>query len=106
MEVHREGPHDPLHVVRGEAVYQGAQPLVERGVVVEPQALAQEPYLLLRLEEPPAFLFDQDLPEDPTQQVDVPPQRLVFGLEPDPGREVRVPGPRRLEGCLPDRHVR
>ncbi|MEJ7843945.1 MAG: hypothetical protein WKF95_19470 [Rubrobacter sp.] len=76
---------------RDETVYQGAQPLVERGVIVEPQALVQEPDLLLRLEEPPAFLLDQDLPEDPTQQVDVPPERLVFGLEPDPGGRSAYP---------------
>jgi hypothetical protein len=106
LEVHGEGAHDPVQVVRLEAVDQAPQPRVEPGVVVEAQPLAQQAYLLLGVEQAPALLLDQDLPEHPPQQVDVPPQRLVLGRETDPGGKVRVPGPRRLLCLLTGTHGR
>jgi len=60
----------------------------------------------LGVEQAPALLLDQDLPKYPPEQVNVPPQRLGYGRETDPGREVRVPSPRRLLSPLTDTHGR
>jgi hypothetical protein len=62
------------------------------GVVVEAQALAKESDLLLGLEKFLALLLDQDPTKHASEEVGVPPQRLVFWLEADPGRKVSVPG--------------
>jgi hypothetical protein len=71
------------------------EPRLERGVVVGAKPLAQEPYLLFCAEEVWTLLFEQYPTQDPPQEVDVPPQRLVLRLEADPGRQVGVLGPRR-----------
>ncbi|MDP8901351.1 MAG: hypothetical protein M3N33_09475 [Actinomycetota bacterium] len=106
LEVHGERAHDPVKVFLFQAVDQVAEPPLEPGLVVEAQPLAQQPYFFFGVEEAPALLLDQDLPEHPPEQVDVPPQRLVLGRETDPGGEVRVPDPRRLLCPPTDTHSR
>src|SRR5215217_2396032 len=104
LEVHREGPDDPLELLRVHTLDLPPEPLVQRGVVIEAQPLAKEPNLLLSVEETLAFLLDKDLAKHPPEQIYVTPKRLVLGLEADPGRQIRILRLRRRRGLLADIH--
>ena len=106
LKVHGERAHDPAQLLHAHGVDPPPEPLVEFGVVVEAQALAKEPDLLLGLEKFLALLLDQDPSKHAPEEVDVPPQRLVFRLEADPGRKVSVPGTRHRRRSAADIHAR
>jgi hypothetical protein len=80
LEVHRERAHYPPELPDAHGVYPPPEPFVELRGVVEAQPLAQEPDLLLGLEEVLTLLLDEDATERPPEEVDVPAQRLVFRL--------------------------
>ena len=90
LEVDRERPHDAAHLRLVHAVDPVAEPLVEFGVVVKAQPLAEKPDLLFRPKKALAFLLPDHLPQGPAQQVDVPAQGLVFGGESYAGWQVRI----------------
>ena len=106
LEVHGERTYDSSQLLHAHGLDPSPQLLVQFGVVVEAQALAKEPDLFLGLEEVLAFPLDQDPTNHTPEEVDVPPQRLVFWLEADPGREVSVPGAWHRRGSAADIHAR
>ncbi len=106
LELHGERAHDPSQLLHAHDVDPSPQPLFPFGVVFEAQAPANEPDLFLGLEEVLALLLDQDPTKYAPEEVDVPPQRLVFGLEADPRREVSAPRTWHRRRCAADIHGR
>src|SRR5918994_4972301 len=105
LKIHGERAHNPPQLLHAHGVDPQPESLVLFGVVVEAQALAKEPDLLLGLEKFLALLLDQDPTKHAPEKVDVPPQRLVFWLEADPGRKVSVPGPLYRRRSAADIHA-
>jgi hypothetical protein len=60
------------------------EPLVEPRVVAEAQPLAQETYFFLGVEKVSALPLYENLAENPSEEVDVPPQGLVLRFETEP----------------------
>jgi hypothetical protein len=104
LEVHGKSAHDPPQLLHAHAFYLSPEPLVELWVVIESQPLAEESDLLLGLEELLALLLDEDPPQHPPQEVDVPSQGLVFRIEADPWRKVSVSGPRYFSRSIAECH--
>jgi hypothetical protein len=88
LKIYRESAHDSTEILRAHPLYALPQPLVEFGVEIEAEPLAQKPDLLLRTEQALALLFNDYLPQNAPEQVNVPPQGLVFRLEAHPGRQI------------------
>ena len=106
LKVHGERAHDPSQLLHAHGVDPSPQLFVQCRVVVEAQAFAKEPDLFLGFEEVLALLLDQDPAKHPPEEVDVPPQRLIFWLEADPGRKVSVPGSWHRRRSAADIHAR
>src|SRR3712207_4469553 len=106
LEIHGERAHNAPQLLQAHGVDSPPESLVQFRVVIKAQALAKEPDLLLGLEEVLAFLLDQDPTEHAPEEVDVPPQRLIFWLEADSGRKVSVPGTRHPRRSVADIHAR
>src|SRR5215218_430341 len=106
LEIHGERAYDPPQLLHAHGVDPPPEPLVQFGVIVEAQALTKESDLLLGLEEFLALLLDQDPTKHAPKEVDVPPQRLVFWLEADPGRKVSVPSIGYRRRSTADIHAR
>jgi hypothetical protein len=106
LKIHGESAYDPPQLLNAHSVDPPPESLVQFRVVVEAQALAKKPDLLLGLEKFLALLLDQDPTKHAPEEVDVPPQRLVFWFEADPGRKVSVPGTRHRRKSAADIHAR
>jgi hypothetical protein len=90
LEVNREGTHDLLQNLGLQALDPPPEAPVQLGVVLEPQPLAKQPNLFLGVEKLLTFLLYEHSAKNPAEEVDVPPEWLVLGLEADPRREVRI----------------
>src|SRR5215208_5719142 len=106
LEIHGERAYDSPQLLHAHGVDPPPEPLVQFGVVVEAQTLAENPDLLLGLEKFLALLLDQDQTKHAPEEVDVPPQRLVFRLESDRGRKVSIPGTWYRRRSAADIHAR
>src|SRR5918995_6878321 len=106
LEIHGERAYDSPQLLYAHGVDPPPESLVQFGVVVEAQALAKDPDVLLGLEKFLALLLDQDPTKHAPEEVDVPPQRLVFRPESDTRRKVNVTGTRHPRKTPADIHSR
>src|SRR5215217_6924095 len=90
LEVDRERPRYPLEFSGTELFYPVPKFAILLWIIGEPEALTHQPDVFLGLVESKALLLDQDLPQDATQEVYIPPQGLVLGREIYSGRESSV----------------
>src|ERR671911_1127792 len=90
LEIHGERAYDSPQLLYAHGVDPPPESLVQFGVVVEAQALAKDPDVLLGLEKCLSLLLDQDPTKHAPEEVDVPPKRLGFWLAADPRREGSV----------------